>query len=506
MPTSNPLIRNIEAFMTKPFSTRSTRSSGLFRRGVVISLATVLLSGCVVGPDYKGPTFLTSISSLKSAGQARPLPQVSQWWKRFNDPVLDRVIAQAMEQNLTVASAKGKVREARASYRASGGSEFPAVNGSSSARRSGLIDGQASNQFQVGLDASWELDLFGANQRTREAARAGLDAAEEELRGATVTLIADVAINYINARGYQERIGLSNKTVASQRQTRELIQTRLDLGSANQLDIANAEGQVASTETSIPDLEIGYQQAVHRLGVLTGQEPRALASLLGKRTAVPQVSFSPRKGIAADAISARPDVRVAERNLARATANIGVAEAARYPSISLAGSISSSAASIGDLAKASTISWALGPSISVPIFNNGRLKANADVARAQRDQAFLAYQASVLEGLEDVENALVSMTQNRIKRSKIQSSTAAYQKSLDLTRSSYENGASDLLDVLSAERSLFGAQTNKIQNRVAMALDYVSLNKALGAGWDGKLDVSQPAVKDDKTGPRLAKK
>lgn len=492
--------------MTNTFSARVTRPSELFRRGVVISLATVLLSGCVVGPDYKGPTFLPSISSFKPGAQARPLPEVSQWWKRLNDPVLDSIIDQAMTQNLTVASAKAKVREARASYRATGASDLPSVNGSSSVRRSGLLDGQSGNQHQAGIDASWEIDLFGANYRSKEAARAGLDAAEEELRGATATLIADVATNYINARGYQERIGLSNKTVASQRKTRELVQTQHDLGSASQLDIANAEGQVALTEASIPDLEIAYQQTVHRLGVLTGQQPKALMNLLGNRKSVPQVAFSPRKGIAADAISARPDVRVAERNLARATANIGVAEAARYPSVSLAGSISSSAASIGDLAKASTISWALGPSISVPIFDNGRLKANADVARAQRDEAFLAYQASVLGGLEDVENALVSMTQNRIKRSKIQSSTVAYQKSLDLTRASYENGASDLLDVLSAERSLFSAQTNAIQNRVAMALDYVSLNRALGAGWDGKLEVSKPVVSDGETGPRLAKK
>lgn len=471
----------------------------------MIYLTAVLLSGCVVGPDYKGPTFISSIS-LKSADKARPLPGVGQWWKRYNDPVLNGIVEQAMAQSLSVGTAKAKVREARASYRATGGSDFPSVIGSSSVRRSGLIEGNSASQFQAGIDSSWEIDLFGANQRTKEAARAGLDAAEEELRGVTVTLIADVATNYINARGYQERIALSQKTVASQRQTRELVQTQLSLGSANQLDIANADGQVASTETSIPDLQIAYQQAVHRLSVLTGQEPKALANLMAKRKPIPQVAFQVRKGIAADAISARPDIRVAERNLARATANIGIAEAARYPSVSLSGSISSSAASIGDLAKASTISWAIGPSLTVPIFNNGRLKANVDVARAQRDQAFLNYQAAVLVGLEDVENALVSMTQNRIKRSKIQASTTSYQKVLELTRTSYENGANDLLDVLTAERSLFSAQTNAIQNRVALALDYVSLNKALGAGWDGKLDVSKPVVVDGQTWPRIARK
>lgn len=475
--------------MTKKSFNSANRSSVLLRRSVVIALTGALLSGCVVGPNYSKPALFSAITSIGQGQKPRPLPDLSEWWKKFNDPTLDRIVELALEQNLSVASAKAKVIEARSSYQATGGAELPTVNGSSSVRRSGTLDSSSSNLFQSGVDASWEIDLFGANRRTREAARAGLDAAQEELRAAKVSLVADIATNYINARGYQERIALSHKTVKSQRNTRDLVRMKQELGSASELDVANASGTMANTEAGVPDLQIAYQQSLHRLGVLSGQQPKALTAMFAKARSVPRASYSIKNGISADAISARPDIRVAERQLAKATANIGIAEAARYPSISLSGSISSSASVIGDLAKSSTIGWALGPSLTVPIFNNGRLKANVAVAEAQRDQSFIQYQSAILTALEDVENALVSSTQNRNKRTKIADAVKSYRQVYDLTRVSYESGASDFLDVLTAERSLFGAETNAIENRVAIALDFVSLNRALGSGWDGDKSV-----------------
>lgn len=180
-----------------------------------------------------------------------------------------------------------------------------------------------------------------------------------------------------------------------------------------------------------------------------------------------------------------------------------MAEAHRYPSISLTGSISTAGAKIGDLAKSSTISWAIGPSLSIPIFNGGRLKASVDVAKAQRDQSFLAYQAAILSGLEDVENAIVATSQDQRKLGTVQTSVQSYRAVADLTRSSYESGASDFLDVLTAERSLYAAENMRIQNKVSLALDYVALNKALGAGWNGVLNVSEPTVVDHAVGPHL---
>jgi NodT family efflux transporter outer membrane factor (OMF) lipoprotein len=343
--------------------------------------------------------------------------------------------------------------------------------------------------------------LFGANRRSKEAARAGLDAAEEDLRASLVTLIGDVSVNYVNARGYQARIALSKRTAASQRQSLDLVLDKQRLGSGTELDVQNAKGQVATTETNIPDLEIAYAGAVYRLSILTGQDPTALVSLMGKMRPVPSATFRVIRGIGAAAIAARPDVRVAERNLAKATANIGIAEANRYPGISLTGSISTAGAKIGDLAKSSTISWAIGPSLSVPIFNNGKLKASVDVAKAQRDQSFLAYQAAVINGLEDVENAVVALSQDRVKLSKVSEAAASYRSVTQLTQSSYDSGASNFLDVLSAERSLYSAESSVIQSKVSLALAYIALNKALGAGWNGAVDSRKPVVVDQKVGP-----
>jgi NodT family efflux transporter outer membrane factor (OMF) lipoprotein len=489
--------------MTNNFSnSRADQAFGsVLRRGLPLVLAASLLSGCVVGPDYARPS-LSAFAFVGKAHRDGSVPTIQEWWKQFNDPVLTALIDKAVDGNLTVATAKAKVREARASYKVSTGADLPSVNGTTSAKRSRNGDQSPANLVQGGLDASWEVDLFGANRRSKEAAKAGLDAAEEDLRASLVTLIGDVSVNYVNARGYQARIALSKRSAASQRQSLDLVLDKQRLGSGTELDVQNAKGQVATTETNIPDLEIAYAEAVHRLGVLTGQDPTALVGLMSNVRPVPTASFKASRGIGAAAIAARPDVRVAERNLAKATASIGIAEANRYPSISLTGSISTAGAKIGDIAKSSTISWAIGPSLSVPIFNNGKLKASVDVAKAQRDQSFLAYQAAVINGLEDVENAVVSLSQDRVKLSKVSEAAASYRSVTQLTQSSYDSGASDFLDVLSAERSLYSAESSVIQSKVSLALDYIALNKALGAGWNGTVDSSKPVVADTKTGPR----
>lgn len=491
--------------MTNNFSnSRADQAFGsVLRRGLPLVLAASLLSGCVVGPDYARPS-LSAFAFVGKAHRDGSVPTIQEWWKQFNDPVLTALIDKAVDGNLTVATAKAKVREARASYKVSTGADLPSVNGSTSAKRSRNGDQSPANLVQGGLDASWEVDLFGANRRSKEAAKAGLDAAEEDLRASLVTLIGDVSVNYVNARGYQARIALSKRSAASQRQSLDLVLDKQRLGSGTELDVQNAKGQVATTETNIPDLEIAYAEAVHRLGVLTGQDPTALVSLMSNVRPFPTASFKASRGIGAAAIAARPDVRVAERNLAKATASIGIAEANRYPSISLTGSISTAGAKIGDLAKSSTISWAIGPSLSVPIFDNGKLKASVDVAKAQRDQSFLAYQAAVVNGLEDVENAVVSLSQDRVKLSKVSEAAASYRSVTQLTQSSYDSGASDFLDVLSAERSLYSAESSVIQSKVSLALDYIALNKALGAGWNGAINTSKLDVVDGQVGPRLA--
>ncbi|MGF1594567.1 MAG: efflux transporter outer membrane subunit [Kiloniellaceae bacterium] len=469
-------------------------------------LLAVLLAGCAVGPDYRSPEVPLPAAWDNADAQTPPeAPELSQWWRRLGDPVLGALIEEAVEGSLDVAAASARIREARASVREAGGSLQPSLGGTGSATRSGTAasDSNVSSRFQAGFDASWELDLFGANRRGVEAAVYGLEAAEHDLRATLLTLVGDVAANYVAARGARARIDYAERSVASQRETAELTRVRFDAGAATALDLDNATGQVSSTAAGIPRLRADYAAAVHRLSVLTGQPPAALAGRLESAAPIPTPVAPIPTGLPADLLRARPDLRQAERQLAQATARIGGAEAARYPSISLSGSLNTSAATIGEMASGSAISWAFGPTLTVPIFNGGRLAAAVEVAEARRDQSHLAFHAAVLTALEDVENAIVALTQERLRYERLAETTDAFRRAATLARDLYQTGATGFLEVLDAERSLYAAEDSLIQSRVAIATAYIALNKALGGGWDGAIDSGRPVVVDDDTGPRL---
>ncbi|MDI4655460.1 efflux transporter outer membrane subunit [Xanthobacter autotrophicus] len=490
-------------------------------RGVLGSLLALGLAACAVGPEYETPALpLPGHWGAVPRTQVEPThaeaaPNLKAWWRRMGDPVLDALMDEAVAGNLDVATAKANVRAARASYRQQVGALFPQVTGNASGTR-GANGGRVGSggdvtvdsgygQYQAGLDASWEIDLFGANRRGVEAAVFGVDASVDDLDAALLTLVGDVASNYADARGYQAQIALARRTAASQRETEALTRRRLDAGAVSALDVANASGQVASTEANIPEIEAALAASVHRLSVLIGQPPATLARRMAVVRAVPSPRLPVPRGIPADVLASRPDVRAAERRLGQSTALIGQAEANRYPAISLTGNINATGTQLGDLGRASSISWAFGPSLTVPIFTGGQLKAAVDLAEAGRDQSFIAYKASVLTALEEVENASVSLAQQRIRTGKLSSSSASYREAARLSRSLYENGASSFLDVLTAERSLYSAETQLIQSRVATAKSYIALNKALGGGWDGMVDTSAREVVDGYTGPHFAR-
>ncbi|MFT3999317.1 MAG: efflux transporter outer membrane subunit [Rhizobium sp.] len=477
---------------------------------LAVGLASALTS-CVVGPDYRTPDLaMPSHWAGKTGSKPSKAPQLSQWWKQLKDPTLDALIEEAIAGNLDVATAKAKIREARATYREQRGTLFPTVAASSSGTRSrtsatesGTSDATFSTIYQGGFDASWELDLFGGNKRAAEAAKYGVDVADEQLRDTMLTLIGDVASYYVQAREYQALRDLARRTAVSQRKSAALTHAEYQAGSATGVDTAKADALAASTESDIPTYQISYVEAVHRLSVLLGKPPAALEDTLKAGGPIPSPKMNVATGIPADILVSRPDVRLAERQLAQYTAKIGQAEANRYPSISLTGDITSSAASIGDLAKKSSIGWSLGPSLTVPLFQGGQLKAAVDVAKAERDQYFIAYQAAVLSAMEDVENAVVSLTQERLKYVKLVSSSSSYRRASDLSRTLNKAGVTDFLDVLDAERSLYSAEESVIQSRASIATDYIALNKALGGGWNGQVDASTPAVIDTNTGPHL---
>lgn len=493
-----------------------TLSSSLFpernkqhaRTLALLLSVSALLAGCAVGPDYTKPhvTLSGAYSSTSEKDQNSPA-ELARWWERMGDPVLNELVETAIRQNLDVATAKAKVRKARAALAKDTGALLPSADGSGSATRSRSSgdEPKMSNLFQTGVDTSWEVDLFGANARTAEASRYGLDAAEEDLRATMVTLIGDITTYYVQARAYQARIALARRTANSQNETVRLTQSKFDAGAVSASDVANATGQAATTEANIPSLQISYAESLHRLGVLTGGEPASLSGLMEKPRPIPRPKLPLPVGVPADLLNTRPDLKVLERQLAQSTAEIGAAEAARYPAISLTGGISTSAAKTGDLAKNSSISWSFGPTLSVPLFNGGSLAAAADVARAQRDESFLAYRQGVLEALEEVENALVSLSQQRQRTGKLATAANAYRQAADLARSQYRNGSSSFLDVLDAERSLYSAEDSLITSQLAIVTAYISLNRSLGGGWDGVVDTSAPAVRDTGTGPHLRK-
>ncbi|WP_375671745.1 MULTISPECIES: efflux transporter outer membrane subunit [unclassified Bartonella] len=472
-------------------------------RGLFFSvLLCLLLSGCMVGPNYQKTSFrVPAVWGEKSAQTARQPVALAGWWRHLNDPVLDALMDYAISGNNNVAVAKARVREARAGFGQVVGTLLPNVSNSISGTRSRSGQSDALlNQYSSGFDASWELDFFGGHKRAVEAARYGLDAAVEDMRATMVTLLGDVATNYVQMRGWQQKLFIVRQIAVSQRKTYELMRARLTAGDVSELDVSNAQAQMANTEADISQMEANLAMSVHRLSVLTGRVPTALKDLLqknAKHAKIPQPRWPIPAGIPADILLTRPDLRRAERQYAQATARIGQREADRYPSLTLTGNISTAATAIDQLWKNSTIGWSFGPGLRFPLFNGGQVEASIAVARAQRDQAFITYRAAVLEALEDVENALVRLTKEHQRLEKLIVANKASLHSLKLSRNLFENGNTSFLELLNADRSYYSAQMALKDSRVSLVTQYITLMKALGGGWDGVVDVSRPEVVDN---------
>lgn len=488
----------------------SDRRLGARSALLAVLLATSMLGGCVVGPDYTKPDLAILRNWTGPAGKETLKPtQLAGWWKGLGDPLLNDLVEEAVKGNLDVATAKANLRLARATTRSAEGVLLPSLSQSDSATRSRNADGDGdvshSTQYKAGFDASWEIDLFGGNRRSLEAARASEQAEEETLRQTLVTLVGDVASYYVEAREYQALVNLAERSAKSQLQVLALTKRQFEAGEATGMDVAKAAATAASTEADIPSYRISYAQAVHRLGILLGQTPDAVEARLKKPAPIPVPKRTMPASIPAEILLNRPDVKAAERDLAAYTAKVGVAEAARYPSISLTGDVTTSASSVSDLARKSTIGWSLGPSVSIPLFQGGQLKAAVDEAKATRDTYFVAYQSAVLTAMEDTENAIIGLTQSRLREEKLRQSVAGYRQAADLSRSLYQSGASGFLDVLDAETSLYSAEESYIQSTVNTATYFISLNKALGGGWSGTIDADQPLVVDRNEAPHVQK-
>jgi outer membrane protein, multidrug efflux system len=388
------------------------------------------------------------------------------------------------------------VREARAQRGIAEADYYPQVDATGSATRqrasqnafgtgSGVpVSGGTSNLFQAGFDASWELDVFGGVRRSVEAANADVQAAVEDRRNTLVTLLAEVARNYVELRGLQRQIAITNENINSQQQTVELTQTRFQAGIANDLDVARAQAQVANTRAVLPTLLNQRDAAIHRLGVLVAQPPGALRAELEIDKPMPPIPAAIPVGLPSDLLRRRPDVRRAERELAASTARIGVATSDLFPKFSLTGSLGLQSRKAGDLGDSDSRYWSIGPSVRWPIFDAGRIRANIRVQNAVQEQAAANYERTVLTSLEEVENSLSSYYKEQDRRGQLAQSVSASQRAVDLANQLYTRGLIDFLSVLESQRTLYAAQDQLSQSDRAVAANLVGLYKALGGGWD----------------------
>jgi len=435
----------------------------------------VTLSGCTTLTQYSAPSIKATARYAAQPVGAKSITAQVKWWHTFNDKTLNRFVETGLVESLTVAQAVERVVAARQSAAAAGLSGLPSgttIAEASASGRSNTDEVQVTQTINGSLN--WEIDLFGGIARKREAASATLDAAIEEANGARLSLIGEVARTYVQARGYQDRLHIARSTLAAQNRTLDVTRQQNDAGVTSDLDLAQLQGDVSTTAATIPSLEIALSETIHRLGVLLGQQPSALVELFNNGAQIPRVTAAVAAGIPADLMRDRPDIRQSERLLASATADIGVAEADLFPSLSLSGNLS-----------LSTIStWTLGPSLSLPIFNQGQLRATVRLEESQARQSYLAYRQTVLEAVEDVENALVGFSKQQTRRKQLAISYASYSKATELAEERYKVGETTLVTLLTAQRSLYSARDALAQSSVDVALQYVSLSLALGGGWD----------------------
>ena len=468
--------------MLKP-SRRSLAS-----RGTAVVTA-MMLSGCVLGPNYRTPQAATlGVPTTYTVAAAPTAPvDLSAWWGQLNDPLLTDLIGKATSGNLDIAVSQARLIQARESLIQANASLLPSLNGSAGAgrtatwaRRSAGGDFSA-NQLNLGLDASWQADLFGGNKRSVEAARASRDAALFNLAGVRTSVAGEVAINYIQARLAQTRLAIARDTLKNQDDNLQIAGWRVQAGLVPATDAEQARAQRAQTAASIPLIENSFSSAVNRLGVLTGQAPGALRQTLESVGPIPRGPDTVAVGIPADTLRQRPDVRAAERNLAAATAQIGVQQAQLYPALSISGSLNTAAADIGSLGQSVT-GQALA-SLSQKIFDAGRLRSQVRSAQAGADSALATYKSTVLGGLEDVENAVQALNSAKSRQASLAVALDASTNAAVLARSQYRVGLTDFLTLLQSEQSLLSARDSLAAAEADQAQALVQLYLALGGGW-----------------------
>jgi NodT family efflux transporter outer membrane factor (OMF) lipoprotein len=508
------------------------------------AVVPLCIAGCTVGPDYKppAPNMPAHFSATQPASTqpADGSANMERWWESFNDPMLDSLIGRAVRSNLDLRIAQSRVREARSQLAIQQADIYPRLNADGSYAKerlskegffipgvggagNGTLSGNGTppngggtlnhaspsihrdaaptgggsssglasaftkteiQTFQGGFDASWEVDVFGGVRRSVEAARADEQAAIESRRDTMISLLAEVARNYIDYRGLQRELDIARQNIQSQQDTVDLTRSRFQAGLATDLDVARAEAQVATTRAAVPQLNTSLAQAAHRIAVLLGQEPTALEAELSREAPIPSGPPMVPVGLPSELLRRRPDIRRAERELAAANARVGAATADLFPRFSLTGSLGLASGAFKGLGRLESVYYSVGPSVSWPIFDAGKIRANIQVQNERENQAANEYTAAVLTSLEDVENALVGYSNERARWMELKKAVDANRRAVDLASQLYQKGLTDFLNVLDAQRNLFASQDELVQSERMVSTDVVALYKVLGGGWE----------------------
>jgi multidrug efflux system outer membrane protein len=465
----------------------------LLLNALLIAIITLALAGCVaVGPDYARvepdapEKWHTQLQGGLNPGVLDP-ETLAQWWRSLNDSILSSLEERAVKDNLDLKIAQARIREARALRGISKADLFPTIDASASATNYRTSKNSSSFQehklYSVGFDAGWELDVFGGIRRSVEAAQANLEATQMKLYDVLVSLLAEVALNYVEVRTFQTALTVTESNIKSQEETYTLNRSRYQAGIINELAVQQSLYSLEQARSLIPALQTGMEAAKNRLAVLLGQKPGAVHRELAERKPIPIPPVSVAVGVPAEAMRRRPDIRRAERDLAAQTAQIGVATADLYPKFRLLGTIGIESVSTGNLFTSDSRTWSITPGISWNIFRGGAIRQNIKVQSARQEQALMQYESTVLNAQEEVENVLVAYAKQQRRRESLAAATSAAQKAVQLAQDQYKVGLVDFSNVLDAQRSLLSFQDQLAQSDGAVTSNLIRLYKALGGGW-----------------------
>ncbi len=453
------------------------------KTSVCLALLPLSLTACVVGPDYVAPTvtlpqqWYTNLNGTQAANLAT-------WWTTFNDPQLSQLIQQAMVNNLDVKKAVARIKEVRAQHGVAEASYFPFINSSGGVGEnySGVTDTR-NGRYSLGLDASWEIDLFGRISRSVESAQASIEAMDANYHAVRVSLLGEVALTYVQMRTLQTRLQVAMRNLTAQQGVYKLSHWRWQAGLTNKLDAEQALASVEQLRGQIPTLKNQIAQSQHQLAVLLGVTPTSLNVQLNNERPIPYANLKIMVGVPADVLRQRPDIQQAERELAAQTAQIGVATAALYPKLALSGSIGLEAIKASNLFTAAGLVDSLLGRLTFPIFNAGAIRQNIEIQNARQEQALVQYEATVLTALKEVENGLLGVVQEQQRLQDLDRATQTAQRAMTLAQKQYQSGLTDFQNVLQTQRTLLNLQDQRASSAGQVSSYLIALYKALGGGW-----------------------